>query len=339
MGKKFDLIGLENSFENRRRYRQLLYTTPGLNKYISGIIFNPETFNEFKIDGTGQTLVDYVNNAGILVGIKVDFGVRDLPYKPNESFTVGTDGLLQRATNFKKNGAKFAKLRVAFRIQNGFISPTSIIENTYLSAKYALICQSVGLVPIVEPDLLMNGNHSLSICKYWTNKILNKMYSTLNEYDVDLKATILKPNMVLSGKDNNINGRSFKENAINTIDVLCNNVPISVPGIMFLSGGMCQEEATLNLNQINKIFKERLNRNRIISSPWSISFSFGRALQHSTVLVWKGKDENIKAAQSEFLNRCKANSDAQFGNYTGWAMNKEDLKTMKQRGYVIRSQL
>lgn len=339
MGKKFDLIGLENTFENRRRYRQLLYTTPGLNKYISGIIFNPETFNEFRIDGNGQRLVDYVNNENILVGIKVDFGTFDLPYKSNERFTIGTDGLLKRAAEFYKNGAKFTKLRVMFKIQNGYISPTAITENILLSAKYALICQSVGLVPIVEPDLLMDGNHSLEICKYWTNKILNRMYAGLNEYDVDLRATILKPNMVLSGKGNNINGRSFRENAINTIDVLCSNVPISVPGIMFLSGGMCQEEATLNLNEINKLFNERLGNNRITKSPWSLSFSFGRALQHSTVLAWKGKDENIKAAQAEFLNRCKANSEASMGIYTGYAMNKEDLNTMKQRGYVIRSQL
>lgn len=231
MGSKFDLINLENTKTNRLKYRTMLYTTPNVEEYLSGIIFNHETFTEGKIEKTGERLVDYVTKKGILPGIKVDIGPRPLPYKPNEQYTAGIDGLLQRAASYYENGARFTKLRVIFRIQNGYISPTAMTENMYLSAKYALICQANGLVPIVEPDLVMNGDHSAAVCKYWTNKILNRMYAVLNEYDVELKATILKPNMILSGKGK-VEKRSFKENALNTIDVLSNNVPVSVPGIV-----------------------------------------------------------------------------------------------------------
>lgn len=231
MGSKFDLINLENTKTNRLKYRTMLYTTPNVEEYLSGIIFNHETFTEGKIEKTGERLVDYVTKKGILPGIKVDIGPRPLPYKPNEQYTAGIDGLLQRAASYYENGARFTKLRVIFRIQNGYISPTAMTENMYLSAKYALICQANGLVPIVEPDLVMNGDHSAAVCKYWTNKILNRMYAVLNEYDVELKATILKPNMILSGKSK-VDKRSLKENALNTIDVLSNNVPVSVPGIV-----------------------------------------------------------------------------------------------------------
>ena len=232
MGSKFDLINIENTKANRLKYRTMLYTTPGANKYLSGIIFNHETFTEGKIEKTGQRLVDYVIAEGILVGIKVDIGPRPLPYKPNEQYTAGIDGLGRRAAFYYKDGARFTKLRVIFRIQNGYISPTAMTENMYLSAKYALICQANGLVPIVEPDLVMAGDHSAEVCKYWTSKILNRMYAVLNEYDVDLRATILKPNMILSGKANN-KKRSFRENALNTIDVLSANVPVSVPGTTY----------------------------------------------------------------------------------------------------------
>ena len=154
-----------------------------------------------------------------------------------------------------------------------------------------------------------------------------------------LKATILKPNMVSPGNDYNVNGRSLRENAMATIDVLCDHVPVSVPGIMFLSGGMCEEEATRNLNEINKVWKEQLDRTRMGRSPWTISFSFGRALQTSAVKAWKGRDENVERGQSAFLIRCKANSEAQLGVYNGWALTEEDAKVMRQKGYVLRSKM
>lgn len=340
LGRKFATIGLENNVVNRRRYREMLYTTPGLGQYISGIIFNDEIFWS-TMGGTsnGRRLVDIVQSQGILVGIKTDLNVRDLPYKSGENFTAGIDGMASRAEKYYANGARFCKLRVVFIIQNGHISNTALIENCVLSSKYALICQSKGLVPIVEPELMMTGNHSLEVCKYWSSKILAKMYKTLSDYDVILKATILKPNMISPGNDYNVNGRSLRENAMATIDVLSAHVPVAVPGIMFLSGGMCEEEATRNLNEINKIWKEYMDRTRMGRSPWTISFSFGRALQTSAVKAWKGKDENITQGQNAFLIRCKANSEAQLGVYNGWAITETDAKIMKQKGYVLRGKL
>jgi len=278
--------------------------------------------------------VDVVAKQGICVGIKVDFGLNPLPFKANEQLTMGCDGLLQRGAEFYKNGARFAKARVVFRIQNGRISSTSLTENTIWSAKYALICQRVGLVPIVEPEIFQDGDHSLSVTKYWTNKVLNRMYAALNEYDVDLRGTLLKPSMVLSGSSNT-GKRSLRENALATLDVLCNNVPVAVPGCVFLSGGMCEEEASLMLNELNVAFKDKLKRTQCQSPPWSLSFSYGRALQQSAVLAWKGKDSNAKEAQQEFLKRCKANSEAALGRYKGWAKSAKDIETMKNRGYSI----
>jgi len=340
LGRKFATIGLPNTVENRRRYREMLYTTPGLGQYISGIIFNDEIFWSSMGDtANGRRLVDVVRSQGILVGIKTDLNVRDLPYKSGETFTAGIDGMSSRAARYYADGARFAKLRVVFTIQNGYISETALLENCVLSSKYALLCQSNGLVPIVEPELMMTGNHSLAVCKYWSGKILAKMYKTLSDYDVVLKATILKPNMVSPGNDHNVNGRSLRDNAMATIDVLCDHVPVSVPGIMFLSGGMSEEEATRNLNEINKIWKEQLDRSRMGRSPWTISFSFGRALQTSAVKAWGGKDENVARGQSAFLVRCKANAEAQLGVYNGWALTAEDAKAMRQKGYTLRSKM
>lgn len=337
LGRKFAPIGLANTVENRRRYREMLYSTPGLSAYISGIILNDEIFWS-TVGGAadGRRLTEVVRAQGILVGIKTDLNVRALPLKANETFTAGIDGLRGRARRYYADGARFAKLRVVFRIQNGFVSSTALLENAVLSAKYALLCQSEGLVPIVEPELLRTGAHSLALCRFWTRKILAKMYKALSDYDVDLRATILKPNLCTAGSDAPKLRRSFRENAEATIDALCATVPLSVPGVMFLSGGQCEEEATRNLNAVNALFVERLGRPTIKNTaPWSISFSFGRALQTSAVSAWKGKDENIAAAQRAFLKRCKANSEAQRGVYKGDAMSETDRQTMIEQGYVL----
>ena len=185
LGRKFATIGLENNVENRRRYREMLYTTPGLGQYISGIILNDEIFWS-KMGGApnGRRLVEVVQAQGIVVGIKTDLNVRDLPSKSGENFTAGIDGMASRAARYYADGARFCKLRVVFSIQNGYISQTALLENCVLSSKYALICQSNGLSPIVEPEQMMAGNHSLAVCKYWSGKILAKMYKTLSDYDV-----------------------------------------------------------------------------------------------------------------------------------------------------------
>lgn len=251
-------------------------------------------------------------------------GTKSLPYHPKEVYTQGLTDLDARCDKYYKQGARFAKWRAVLIIQHGYISQASIKDTAWTLARYAAICQAHGLAPIVEPEILMDGDHSLEVCQYWTEKVLSSVYKALNDQEVILEGTMLKPNMVLNGEQYK-GKRSAKLNAQSTIIALKRTVPSAVPAIVFLSGGQSEEEATLNLNEINKI-SDHL--------PWTATFSYGRALQQSCLQVWKGDDKNIEKAQETFINRAKANSEAQFGKYSGWAGTDDAKKGLYQSGYV-----
>mmetsp|Transcript_22263 Transcript_22263/g.35673 ORF Transcript_22263/g.35673 Transcript_22263/m.35673 type:complete len:369 (+) Transcript_22263:165-1271(+) len=321
IGKRLAMINVKNEEPNRQRYRELLFTTPDIGKYICGCILFEETLYQKTKDGV--PFVDVLNKAGVIPGIKVDKGTRDLQGSPGEKYTQGITDLDERCKKYYDAGARFAKWRAVLVIQDGYMSETAIQENAWVLARYAAICQSQGLVPIVEPEILMDGTHSLKICQYWTEKVIAACYKALSDNNVILEASLLKPNMCLPGKQYK-GKRSMDDNALATVTALRRSVPAAVPGIMFLSGGQSEEEATMNLNAINKF--ENL--------PWSASFSYGRALQQSCLKAWKGEDANLKAGQDAFTQRAKANSDAQLGKYTGDAATEDSKKTLYEAGYT-----
>jgi len=321
IGKRLAMINVKNEEENRRRYRELLFTTPNIGEYICGAILFEETLYQKSKDGT--PFVSLLNKAGVIPGIKVDKGTRDLQNCPGEKYTQGITDLDVRCAKYYEAGARFAKWRAVLVIQNGYISETAIKENAWGLARYAAICQSKGLVPIVEPEILMDGTHSLQINQYWTEKVIAACYKALSDQNVILEATLLKPNMCLPGKQYK-GKRSMESNALATVTALKRSVPSAVPGIMFLSGGQSEEEATMNLNEINKLG----------DLPWSASFSYGRALQQSCLRAWKGDDANIKAGQDALMVRAKANSQAQLGKYSGDAATEDSKKTLYEKGYT-----
>lgn len=321
IGKRLAMINVKNEEPNRQRYRELLFTTPDIGKYICGAILFEETL--YQKSKAGVPFVDVLNKAGVIPGIKVDKGTRDLQGSPGEKYTQGLTDLDVRCEKYYNAGARFAKWRSVLVIQDGVISETAIKENAWGLARYAAICQSKGLVPIVEPEILMDGAHSLKINQYWTEKVVAACYKALSDNNVILEASLLKPNMCLPGKQSKGN-KTMEANALATVTALKRSVPAAVPGIMFLSGGQSEEEATMNLNAINKLG----------DLPWSASFSYGRALQQSCLKAWKGEDANLKAGQEAFLKRAKANSDAQLGKYTGDAATEDSKKTLYEKGYT-----
>jgi len=321
IGKRLAMINVANEEPNRRRYRELLFSTKDLGKYISGCILFEETLFQKAADGT--PLVSMLQKQGVVPGIKVDKGTRDLQGHPGEKWTQGLTDLDVRAQKYYEAGARFAKWRAVLVINNGYISETAIKENAWGLARYAAICQSKGLVPIVEPEILMDGAHSLRINQYWTEKVVTACYKALSDCNVVLEATLLKPNMCLAGKAA-AGKKKMADNALATVTALKRSVPAAVPGIMFLSGGQSEEEATQNLNAINSLG----------DLPWSASFSFGRALQQSCLKAWKGDDANAKAAQDAFIVRAKANSEAQLGKYNGDAASDDAKATLFEAGYT-----
>jgi len=321
IGKRLAMIDVANEEPNRQRYRELLFTTPDLGKYISGAILFEETLYQKSKDGT--PFVDILKKQNVIPGIKVDKGTRDLQGCPGEKWTQGLTDLDLRAAKYYEAGARFCKWRAVLVIQNGYISETAIKENAWGLARYAAICQSKGLVPIVEPEILMDGSHSLQINQYWTEKVVAACYKALSDCNVVLEATLLKPNMCLPGKQYK-GKKAMKDNALATVTALKRSVPSAVPGIMFLSGGQSEEEATMNLNAINSLG----------DLPWSASFSYGRALQQSCLKAWKGKDANLKAGQDALMVRAKANSEAQLGKYTGDAATDDAKATLYEAGYT-----
>ncbi|CAJ0572826.1 unnamed protein product, partial [Mesorhabditis spiculigera] len=306
MEKRLASIGLENNEENRRKYRQTLFTgSDELAKHISGVIMFHETFYQ-KAD-CGTTFIDVLKKKGIIPGIKVDKGVIPLAGTNGEGTTQGLDDLNARCAQYKKDGAQFAKWRCVHKISGTTPSHHALVEVAQVLARYASICQQNGLVPIVEPETLCDGEHDLAWCQKVTEIVLSYTYRALNEHNVFLEGTLLKPNMVTAGMSAS-NKPSNADIGLATVTALQRTVPVAVPGVVFLSGGQSEEEATRNLNEINKAAGKK---------PWALTFSYGRALQASVIAKWAGKDENVAAAQEVLLNRARVNSLASVGKYTG----------------------
>lgn len=290
VGRRFLAIGLENSVENRRAYRELLFTTPNIEKNLSGVILFDETIRQSASNGI--PFVELLLKKGIIPGIKVDQGTEDFPGFPGELITKGLSGLPERLKEYHGLGARFAKWRAVIKIGEGIPTDKCIENNAESLAKYAKICQEHWLVPIVEPEVLMDGAHNIEKCLEITKKTLSIVFEKLKKENVDNRALLLKPNMVING----LGGQKVSSKIIAEMTVGCFRqvVPSDVGGIVFLSGGQSEEEACQNLNAINLLAKD---------DPWELSFSFGRALQTSALLKWGGKAENFQEAQCIFFQR------------------------------------
>ena len=302
--KRLAGIKVANTEENRRAYRDLLFTTKGLSQYISGVILYDETLRQKAADGT--PFAELLAKNGILPGIKVDAGAKDLAFCPGEKVTEGLDNLAKRCAEYVKLGARFAKWRAVITIGVDIPSSTCISANAHALARYAAVCQQAGLVPIVEPEVLMDGNHIIHRCEEVTEWTLNAVYEALYLNRVALERSVLKPSMVISGKDCPEQAE-VAEVAERTVRVLKRTVPGAVAGIMFLSGGQSDELATEHLNAMNKMSSGRL--------PWTLSFSYGRALQAPSLKAWKGAAANAAAGQAALLHRARMNSLACAGKY------------------------
>lgn len=297
--KRLASVGVEATEENRLAYRKMLFTTPGIEEYLSGVILYDETFRQ-SIEG--KTIPQYLLQKGIMPGIKVDQGTVDLPSSPGEKITTGLEGLRERLTEYRQLGAKFAKWRAVVRIREGIPTKECLKANAQALARYAALCQEQDLVPIIEPEVLMDGDHTLERCKEVTRETLERVFAELEDLKVDLEGVLLKPNMVLAGNEA-IQKADVKEVAEATIEVLKQSVPKEVPGIVFLSGGQSPDLATEHLVAINEIG----------NLPWQLSFSYGRALQDEALKIWAGKEENVQAAQEAFLKRAGLVSMAREG--------------------------
>ena len=301
--KRFDAIGVENTESNRRDYRELMFrATEAMSKYISGVILYDETIRQNAKDGT--PLVKLIEKAGALPGIKVDKGIKPLPFCPGEVVTEGLDGLRERLAEYRGLGAKFAKWRAVIDVGAGIPTYACIRANAHALARYAALCQDEGIVPIVEPEVLMDGDHDIARCYSVTELVLRTTYEELYFQRVALEGTVLKPNMVVPGKKS-LKRASVDEVAEMTVRVLKSCVPAAVPGIAFLSGGQSDEDATAHLDAIN----------RIGNLPWKVTFSYGRALQHAPQTTWAGKSENVAAAQRAFSHRARMNGLATLGEW------------------------
>jgi len=308
--KRFDTIGVESTQTNRRDYREMLFSTQdAMANYISGVILFDETIRQQADNGT--KLADIIQSMGCLPGIKVDTGAKDFANHDGEKVTEGLDGLRERLQEYVTLGAKFAKWRAVINIANNNLpSRACLIANTHALARYAGLCQENGLVPIVEPEVIMDGAHSIERCFEVTSAVLQMLYETLKEQRVHFEGTILKPNMVLSGTQNP-NQAGIEQVAEMTLDCLSANVPQAVPGIVFLSGGQSDIDATAHLDAMNRLAKARGH------AGWRLSFSYGRALQAPVLQAWGGKAENKQAAQTAFTHRAKMNGLATLGQWEG----------------------
>ncbi|MEQ8354697.1 MAG: class I fructose-bisphosphate aldolase [Kiloniellaceae bacterium] len=301
--KRFDSIKIESSEENRRDYRDMLFTTPEAGKYISGVILFDETLRQKAADGT--PLVKKLVTAGMIPGIKVDAGAKPLAGHPDETVTEGLDGLRGRLEEYAKLGARFTKWRGVYRIGDGMPSVGCVTANAHALARYAALAQEAGLVPIVEPEVLMDGDHDIGLCEEVTEEVLRSVYNELALQNVWLEGTLLKPNMVVSGQDC-ARQAGVKEVAERTLRCLKRTVPAAVPGIVFLSGGQSDALATKHLNAMNR---------QPAQLPWKLSFSYGRALQAAPLKAWAGKAANLNKAQAAFLKRARDNAAAATGSY------------------------
>lgn len=302
--KRFAAEDISQTVEMRRRYRELIVTTPGLNENIGGAILCDETIRQQTQNGI--QFIDVLVKTGIIPGIKVDGGAWLMAGFPEEKLTEGLDGLRDRLAEYKKMGARFAKWRAVITIGNNIPSDTCIKANMQNLATYAALCQEAGIVPIVEPEVLMNGTHSLQRCYDVSEKVLKTLFNKLYQFRIDLEGIILKPNMIIAGKDCTVQN-SIDEVAEASVKCFLTSVPAAVPAIAFLSGGQSPDEAAEHLNAINKIFKDRL--------PWIVSFSFARAIQQPALEKWKGQDTNIAAAQKILYQHTKYAGAARRGEY------------------------
>ena len=308
--KRFAKLGIPQTVETRRAYRELIVTTPALGECISGAILCDETIRQQKRDGT--PFVKAVTDAGIVPGIKVDAGAKNMAGFPGEKVTEGLDGLRERLAEYSKMGARFAKWRAVIAVGDSIPSRGCIEANAHALARYAGLCQEAGLVPVVEPEVLMDGEHALERCREVTEEILRTVFSQLYTQRVALEGMILKPNMVVPGltcpKQETVD-----EVADATVGCLLRAVPAAVPGIAFLSGGQSGELASARLNAMNARFKSRL--------PWALAFSFARAIQHPALEIWRGEETRVQAAQKALYHRARCNRDARRGQYDA-AMKK-----------------
>lgn len=304
--RRFDSINTESTEQSRREYREMLFRTTGAAQYISGVILYDETIRQQAADGT--MLVKVLQDQGIIPGIKVDTGAKPLAGSDGETVTEGLDGLSDRLEEYRRLGARFAKWRAVITIGGGKPTDYCISVNAHALARYAALCQEAGIVPIVEPEVLMDGSHSIGACRDATDRTLDAVYAELERQHVSLEGTLLKPNMVLSGKDA-VGRANSGEVAQQTIDCFKAHVPGAVPGIVFLSGGQGDNESVINLDGINRVaVKEGV--------PWELSYSYGRGLQAAPLAAWGGKKANIKRAQAAYLQRCKETSAARRGQYS-----------------------
>ena len=312
--RRFDSIGVENTEENRRDYREMLFRAEGAENYVSGVILYDETIRQKGADG--MPLVDVLRGKGVIPGIKVDTGAMPLAGSPGELVTEGLDGLRPRHEEYYGIGARFAKWRAVITIGDGVPSEKCLAANAHALARYASLCQEAGLVPIVEPEVLIDGAHDIETDQRVTERTLREVYAALALFGVELEGTLLKPNMVTSGSTAPNRARApAREVAVRTVDVFLHAVPAAVPGIVFLSGGQPDDEATLNMHEIAR-------RGAEVNAPWELSYSFGRGLQALPLSAWLGEAANVPAAQRAYLHRCKLTSAARQGAYSE-AMEKE----------------
>jgi len=305
--KRLKSINTPSTEDNRRAYREMLFRTPGAEEFVSGVILYDETIRQKAADGT--PLVKVLADKGILPGIKVDKGTKSLAFSPKEKITEGLDGLAERLVEYRNLGAKFTKWRAVITIGDGIPTDACLDTNAHALARYAALCVDAGLVPIVEPEVLMDGPHSIERCYEVTERTLHKVFDELYDQRVPLEQILLKPNMVLSGTEN---AKQADVARVAEATLLCFRrvVPAAVPGIVFLSGGQSDELATAHLSKMNEL-----------GGPWELSFSYGRALQAPALKAWGGKPENVTAGQKAYYHRAKLNSAARYGKYTA-AMEK-----------------
>jgi fructose-bisphosphate aldolase, class I len=301
--RRFDPLGIPSTEQTRRAYREMLFTTSGAAEFISGAILYDETIRQKSSGGT--PLATVLSEQGIVPGIKVDTGAEPLAGFPDETVTEGLDGLRERLAEYHGMGARFAKWRAVIRITDTLPSVACVSANAHALARYAALCQEQHLVPIVEPEVLMNGAHTIERCEEVTGSVLQAVFDALFEQGVALESMLLKPSMVIAGKDSSRQA-SVQEVAAATLRCLRRHVPAAVPGIVFLSGGQKDRLATAHLNAINRLPGPK---------PWRLSFSYGRALQDQAMAAWHGREENLKAGQQAFLRRARYNGAATRGEY------------------------
>jgi fructose-bisphosphate aldolase class I len=302
--KRFNAVGIESTEESRRNYREMLFTTPDVGEFLSGVILFDETIRQESSNGT--SLPEILKSQGIIPGIKVDKGAKDMALFPGEKVTEGLDGLRERLEEYRGLGARFAKWRAVITIDEGIPTRMCIDANAHALARYAALCQEQDIVPIVEPEVLIDGDHSIERCYEVTQQTLHSTFDQLHEHRVELSGMLLKPNMVISGKEAPRQA-GVEEVARATVECLVRTVPAAVPGIVFLSGGQSDKQATAHLNAMNALFE---------NLPWELSFSYARALQDLPMKTWKGDPSNVEEAQRAFYHRAKMNSAARSGSYS-----------------------